>query len=225
MGYKTKEDQVAEFLREGIISGRFPRGAKLKQTEIANMLGISITPVREALKLLEAEGYVTGVSHHGVVVSPFEVDAVQEILELRILLEGRLTMAAMARITQRDLDDLLAMHREFEEAVSRGDRDAVRSINYRFHRRLYSIADQPQTLSFVSVLWARYPFDLINLIENRIERASSEHADILKALASGDQVGALAAVTAHIRSGWKEFREAREAHARGEAGSKAAASA
>ena len=56
MEYRTKEEQVADYLREGIISGRLPRGARLKQTEIAQELKISITPVREALKLLEAEG-------------------------------------------------------------------------------------------------------------------------------------------------------------------------
>ena len=57
---RTKEEQVADFLREGIISGKYPRGSRLKQAEIAEQLGLSITPVREALKLLEAEGYVSG---------------------------------------------------------------------------------------------------------------------------------------------------------------------
>jgi DNA-binding GntR family transcriptional regulator len=56
MQFRTKEEQVADYLREGIIAGRFPRGARLKQQEIATLLNTSITPVREALKLLEAEG-------------------------------------------------------------------------------------------------------------------------------------------------------------------------
>ena len=58
--FRTKEEQVADFLREGIIAGRYPRGARLKQQEIADLLRTSITPVREALKMLAAEGYVTG---------------------------------------------------------------------------------------------------------------------------------------------------------------------
>ena len=60
MDYRTKEEQVADYLREGIISGLYPRGSRLKQAEIAEKLKLSITPVREALKLLEAEGYVGG---------------------------------------------------------------------------------------------------------------------------------------------------------------------
>ena len=70
MEFRTKEEQVADYLREGIIAGRFPRGARLKQQEIAQMLNTSITPVREALKLLEAEGYVSGGNYRGAVVAP-----------------------------------------------------------------------------------------------------------------------------------------------------------
>ena len=77
--FRTKEGQVAEFLRERIISGYFARGQKLKQAEIAQMLDLSITPVREALKLLEAQGYVVGSSHRGAVVAPFQVSEAEEL--------------------------------------------------------------------------------------------------------------------------------------------------
>ena len=75
MDFRTKEEQVADFLREGIISGMFPRGSRLKQAEIAERLQISITPVREALKLLEAEGYINGNSYRGACVVPFDATA------------------------------------------------------------------------------------------------------------------------------------------------------
>ena len=68
MEFRTKEEQVADYLREGIIAGRFPRGTRLKQQQIADMLSTSITPVREALKLLEAEGYVSGDNYRGAIV-------------------------------------------------------------------------------------------------------------------------------------------------------------
>ncbi|WP_218190887.1 GntR family transcriptional regulator [Enhydrobacter aerosaccus] len=68
MEYRTKEEQVADFLREGIIASRFPRGTRLKQLDIAKLLQTSITPVREALKLLAAEGYVVGDSYCGALL-------------------------------------------------------------------------------------------------------------------------------------------------------------
>ena len=72
MDYRTKEEQVADYLRERIISGVYPRGSRLKQAEIAEELHLSITPVREALKLLVAEGYVSGDSYRGARVVPFD---------------------------------------------------------------------------------------------------------------------------------------------------------
>jgi DNA-binding GntR family transcriptional regulator len=204
--FQTKEDHVANFLREGIISGRFPRGSRLKQEEIAIMLGTSITPVREALKLLDAEGYVVGASHRGAVVSPFNVNSAQEILDLRILLEGRLLLACMANLTAAKLDELSVLQTAFDEAAARNDRDTVRSINYRFHEQIYTAADLPETLALLRPLWARYPFDLVNKVEGRIKRAALEHRVLLEALISRDSVSALVALTEHIKSGWNEFK-------------------
>jgi DNA-binding GntR family transcriptional regulator len=179
---RTKEEQVADFLREGIISGMFPRGSRLKQAEIAERLRISITPVREALKLLEAEGYVTGNSYRGVCVAPFDASASEEVLELRLLLESRLLRGTTEKIAAHDIVELRALADEFEQAFKVGDRAAARGVNYRLHRRLYSIAAMPQTLHFVQILWARYPFDLINAVEGRGKEAAKEHDEILRAL-------------------------------------------
>ena len=207
MDYRTKEEQVADFLREGIISGTFPRGSRLKQAEIAEQLQLSITPVREALKLLEAEGYVSGDSYRGARVVPFDESASEEVLELRLLLEARLTRATAEKVTAQDITELRALADEFENAFNRGDRAAARGVNYRFHRRMYSIADMPQTLHFVQILWARYPFDLINAVEGRGPEAAREHDEILNALLQGDASAAMLAMRKHIESGWSLLRK------------------
>ncbi len=207
---RTKEEQVAEFLREGIIAGRFARGERLKQLEIAALLGTSATPVREALRLLEAEGYVLSTSHRGVVVAPFDVAASNEIVELRVLLEGRLALAAMERIDWSDLDDLLASHDAFLSTVDSGDRHEIRALNYQFHRKLYGFAEQPQTWRFVQILWAKYPFDLINLIGGRPSRAVTEHSNILEGMLAGDRIAVAAAVRQHVTYGWQELQTALE---------------
>ena len=207
MDFRTKEEQVADFLREGIISGAFPRGSRLKQAEIAERLQLSITPVREALKLLEAEGYVTGDSYRGVSVSPFDASASEEVLELRLVLESRLLRGTAARLTAQDFTTLRALADEFEQAFNVGDRAAARGVNYRFHRHLYSLADMPQTLHFVQILWARYPFDLINAVEGRGQEAAKEHDEILRALLDGDISAAMLAMRKHIESGWSLLKK------------------
>jgi DNA-binding GntR family transcriptional regulator len=203
---RTKENQVADFLRERIIWGFFSRGQKLKQAEIAEMLDISITPVREALKLLEAEGYVVGTSHKGSVVAPFQLERTEELLQLRVLLELRLTKAALAVITPVALDALEALNAQTVQASQVNDRDQTRRSNYRFHFLLYELANQPQTLHFVRVLWAKYPFDLLTAMPNRLPRVASEHADFLTMARDGNARGALRAMQQHIENGWQEFK-------------------
>lgn len=206
MPFKTKEEYVAEFLREGILSGRFPRGTRLKQADIAAELELSITPVREAFRILEAEGYISSETHRGVVVAPFDASATREINDLRVLLETRLVLGAMEHLTAQDYAEFGKMHREFEAAEARQDREAVRALNYRFHSQLYTAACQPQTLHFVQVLWAKYPFDLINLIKGRPARATAEHRHLLKAMKAGDRQAVVTSVREHIESGWRELQ-------------------
>ena len=205
---RTKEEQVADFLREGIIAGRYPRGARLKQQEIAGLLSTSITPVREALKLLEAEGYVTGDSFRGATVAPFDLNASQETLNLRILLETQLVKGAVAKASAAEIAELRVMAAEFASAFAAGDNEAARAANYRFHNRLFEIAAMPQTLHFVQILWARYPFDLINRLKGRVSRAAEEHEEMLAAIIAGDDAAAMLATRRHIESGWLELQAA-----------------
>lgn len=206
MEYRTKEDYVADYLREGIISGEFERGRRLKQAEIAETLKLSITPVREALKLLEAEGYVTRESHHGVMVAPFEHEASEDIVGLRVLLEERLVRAAVMHMNKNELAELNAIEQDFEKAVAAGNRTSARGVNYRFHRQLYTLAELPQSLHFVQILWAKYPFDVINTLGGRTDRAVQEHRTLLRHIAAGDSNKAAAAVRKHIEEGWSELR-------------------
>jgi DNA-binding GntR family transcriptional regulator len=208
MQFRTKEEQVADFLREGIISGRIPRGARLKQQEIATMLNTSITPVREALKLLAAEGYVLGDSYRGATVAPFDIEASSEVLHLRILLETQLVRGAVERVTGADIAELKVLGSEFASAFDAGDNEKARAANYRFHHRLFEIAHMPQTLHFVQILWARYPFDLINRLKGRVGRAADEHDELLAALIGGDVAAAMLATRQHIEAGFGELRAA-----------------
>ncbi|MDE8652526.1 GntR family transcriptional regulator [Novosphingobium album (ex Liu et al. 2023)] len=207
MEFRTKEEQVADFLREGIISGRFARGARLKQQEIATMLNTSITPVREALKLLAAEGYVIGDSYRGATVAPFDLETSREVLNLRILLETQLVRGAAENVTGADISELKVLASEFASAFAAGDNEAARAANYRFHHRMFAIAAMPQTLHFVQILWARYPFDLINRLKGRVSRAADEHDEMLAALIAGDAGAAMLATRQHIEAGFQELRD------------------
>ncbi|HVY99774.1 MAG TPA: GntR family transcriptional regulator [Dongiaceae bacterium] len=205
---QTKEQQVAEILREKIFAGVFRRGQKLKQAEIAKMLDISITPVRAALKLLEAQGYVRVTAHRGAVVAPFQISEVDELFSLRVDLEAKLTLAAAKRATPTDVRMLSVLNDDLGRAIDRDSRELVRSSNFRFHFRLYELANLPQTLEFVRILWAKYPFDLLGSIPRVPEYATTEHAEIIAALERKDARAAMRAMQSHIELGHQAFKAA-----------------
>jgi DNA-binding GntR family transcriptional regulator len=205
--FKTKEIQVAEFLRERILSGFFQRGQKLRQAEIAKMFNLSITPVREALKLLEAEGYVLGASHRGAIVAPVHLEQVGELYELRLELETRLAREAVKRITAAGIEALVRMNEEMMAALKANDMFAHRKNNFRLHFRFYEMADQPQTLHFVRILWAKYPFEMLAVMPNRPADVIGEHQKFLDALESGDAKAVVRAVQEHIESGHRKFKK------------------
>jgi DNA-binding GntR family transcriptional regulator len=204
---QTKEQQVAEFLRESILAGVFARGQKLKQAEIAKRLDTSITPVREALKLLEAEGYILVSAHRGAVVAPFQIERIEELFQLRLAMESKLTLAAAKLLTDAEIDELSAINAMIHRAAHRKELESTRrGYNYRFHFRLYGYADLPQTLHFVRVVWAKYPFDMLGALPNRAEQVTDEHEKIMQALQARDARGAMHAMQAHIVSGQRLFR-------------------
>jgi DNA-binding GntR family transcriptional regulator len=203
MTFETKQDWVSEILRERIIVGYYDRGAKLKQAELAEQLGVSITPVREALLTLEAEGYIKGVRHKGLVVPELVPEQLGEIFKLRLMLERDLTATALTKLTADKLEELNEIQRGLAKALEAEDLQAVRTANVRFHFRLYELAEQPQTLHFVRVLWAKYPFTLQDIRRDRPTRMRAEHENFLQKVAEGDRDGAIEAMVEHISSGWR----------------------
>jgi len=207
MAFLTKLDHVAERLRERIISGEYPRGHKLKQADIAAELGVSITPVREALKALEMEGFVVSEPHRGLSVPGIDPERAREIFELRVVLERMLAYKAGERATKEDVAALRAMHKEFVSLVKAGDFYAIRAANVRFHFRLYEIADCQQTLQFVRVLWAKFPFNFHDDQAGRFKQLPHEHVEIIRRLEDHDAQGVADAMVKHIEAGWTRLEK------------------
>ncbi len=210
MAFATKQDVVAEIIRERIIVGAYSRGEKLKQADLAKELGVSVTPVREALLTLEAEGYVRGLPHKGLLVPELVPDRLWEIYHLRLVLERELTAAALPKMSPVKLQELMDLQRTLVQSIGSGDLLAVRIANYRFHFRLYELAERPQTLHFVRVLWAKYPFTAQDVKRNRPVRMRSEHDLFLEKVRKQDHAGAVEAMVQHISSGWREITSSPE---------------
>lgn len=195
---RTASDEVADTLREAIITGQFEDGQELNQVELARHFGVSRVPVREALRRLEAEGLVSAVAHMRVVVPALDRGLISDTFEIRALLEGFLLERAAANI---GADELAELH-EMCDAMDRvKSRDIWLERNADFHHRLLAPANVPTAMAIVERLThqvERYTRRTGGVL--RTEQAGREHREIIEALERNSVKGAIAALKRHILS-------------------------
>ena len=131
---------AADLIREAIMDGRLEPGARLKEEQLAQDLGISRTPVREALQRLSTEGLVQARPNRGTFVRGYEPAELDELYELRALLEGHTARRAAERLTEAQLDDLRASCSRFEALSADTAVEELVQENGRFHDEIHSAA-------------------------------------------------------------------------------------
>jgi DNA-binding GntR family transcriptional regulator len=199
----TSAERVANDLRAGILHGRLAAGARLGEVELAERLGVSRTPVREALTRLAAEGLVEIVPNRGARVATWTVAELEGVFDLRVSLEPRLAGLAAGAATDADvaaLDELAHRMIAVGSPGPRQDLDALVPLNRAFHDRLVALADHP-TLATALAAAIHPPIVRRNFHtydEASLRRSLAHHAEIVAALRAGDPVGAQAVMTAHI---------------------------
>ncbi len=127
-----------------------------------------------------------------------------EIIRSGLYAVAREMKVAMERLDDATISAALRVHETCARVTETGDRIEVRRLNYRFHFILYGIAERPQTLAFVRVLWAKYPFHDLDAIPQRHGRMQDEHQHLIDRIAAHDRPGAIEALREHIMKGWAE---------------------
>jgi DNA-binding GntR family transcriptional regulator len=202
---ETSAGRTVAAVRELILRGDFPAGARLGEVELAERLGVSRTPVREALGRLAAEGLVEIIPNRGARVTSWTVAELEGVFDLRTALEPRLTALAVPQATDTDIAALDALARAMLDVGTPGpdqDLDAIVPLNREFHGRLVGLADQPAMASALAgaihapiVLRNFHTYDAASL-----RRSLAHHVEIAAAVSAGDPVWAQAVMTAHIRN-------------------------
>ncbi|TMN86573.1 GntR family transcriptional regulator [Pseudoalteromonas phenolica] len=207
--HKTRTQLVAEAIREKILSGEIKAGEPLRQAALAEELNVSRIPVREALLQLEAEGLVNFEAHKGATATQLSADQIDEIFDLRALLEAELLSHSIQKLTPRDLLEAEAVLYDLEEAVERGDTQlATGKLNAEFHGKLYSKADRPQTSELVDMYSKnseRYVRMHI-LLAGGFATAPEEHRTLLELCKNKDIEQACAFLKTHILSAKEDIK-------------------
>ena len=185
---QTIASMTVAALRERILRGDYPEGEPLRQDALAEELGVSRIPVREALRQLEAEGLVTFSPHRGAVVSSLSLDEIDELFELRADIESDLLQRAIPSITSEQLDRAVDVLDEFEIALTSGEVTRWGPLNWHFHAALYAPANRNFTMGIVQKLHQhsdRY-FRMEVLLAQGGSRANDEHRAIAAAVGAKD---------------------------------------
>jgi DNA-binding GntR family transcriptional regulator len=203
---RTAEAIAAAELRNAIVRGDLPPGAKIRQELTAQELGISLIPLREALKTLASEGLVSYFPQRGYFVTELPVDAIQHLYAVRDLLEARAERDAVKHLAEPEVEAMRTHLRAQARAVD--DRDAVEMIaaNRRFHFAIFDRCDNPWLLRFVTQLWDTVdPYRVLSYRRMWLHADEhgvpaeilAEHEAIVDALEHRDRRRALRLLAAH----------------------------
>lgn len=194
-------EQVADRLRQRILTRELEPGSWIDELKLCGELGISRTPMREALKVLAAEGLVTMKLRRGAYVTEMSERDVREAYQLLSLLESDAAAEVAARATDAELQNLGELHRALEEALP--DRDAFFAANERFHLRVLEIDGNRWRLQIVGDLRRLMKLNRHHSLfrEGRLAESLDEHRAIVKALLSRDATACRALVQAHFCNG------------------------
>lgn len=206
---------VADKLRAMIIHGDVQEGEQLRQDAIASDFQVSRIPVREALRQLEAEGLIKIVAHRGAVVSALSADEIEELFDIRALLECAVLKVSIAHLTETDFEKAESILDTYEKALwMKGEVGTWGRLNWQFHSILYSRANRPHFMSIIKMInnnGDRYTRLQLYLTQ-AFERAKQEHRQLLELCRKRDAEAASDLLERHIHNAGRMLKEFVKTH-------------
>ncbi|MGL5513392.1 MAG: GntR family transcriptional regulator [Sporomusa sp.] len=186
--YKPLREVVAETLREAIASGILRAGERLMEIQLAEELGVSRTPVREAIRKLELEGFVVMMPRRGTYVADLSIKDINEVFEIRTALDVLAAGLAVERITEEELEQLERLLVEIGELLEQGDVDKLVESDSQFHDVLYRASRNDRLVGIINNLREQFTrFRSISIkYPGRMQDTVNEHRRLVEAIASRD---------------------------------------
>jgi DNA-binding GntR family transcriptional regulator len=196
-------EEVADQLRVRIFAHELAPGTWIDEQTLAKEFGISRTPLREAIKVLAAEGLITMKLRRGAYVTEVNRGDLEQIFTILSLLEGQAAKEAATKAQEKDLNDLDDMHLRLEKAAADRNLDQFFEVNVRFHERIIAIANNPWMTGVIADLRKVLKLQRKDSLSRtgRLQSSLSEHREILKALLKRDPIAAEQAMRTHLARG------------------------
>jgi len=199
-GYELLSKKVYRILKLGIIDGSLQPGTKLLETKIANQMGISRTPIREALRELAAKGFVKNIPNQGMIVSGESIQDISEVMQIRGVLEGLAARLTAKLISKKEIDQLEILLRQMENFTSKNDSSSFGEVDAEFHNMIVNICGNHRLIQMrknITEQAHRYRIKSLN-VPGRLKYSMEEHRKMFKALKEKDSGKADKSCQIHI---------------------------
>lgn len=200
--YLPLRDVVFKTLRQAILTGELKPGERLMEIHLANRLGVSRTPIREAIRMLELEGLVTMIPRKGAEVSRISKQDITDVLEVRASLDALAVRLCCERITPDEILGLEEAASLFSEAINSGDLTAVAQADVDFHDIIVASSKNKRLKQMVDNLAERVYRYRLEYIKDKSSHNNliNEHREILDFIKAGDAKGAEEAIIKHVKN-------------------------
>ncbi|MCY6382896.1 GntR family transcriptional regulator [Hoeflea prorocentri] len=205
----TLQEQIYRQLRNRIMSGFFQPGQALSTRSVAEAVGVSVMPVRDALRRLEVENALVVGHNRALEVPKLDPDTLTEITATRVALEGLAVERAVPAVTASDVEALRSRCEAMAQSIATGDVDRYLSGNWAFHAHIYRLASDGILLSFIESLWLRMgPYFRMTATDSRhLDNAMTIHHEIVEALERADMAAARSGIVADIEAATHDLAE------------------
>lgn len=194
-------EDVARIVRRRIFDGTYAAGTYVRLDQLAAGLGVSVTPVREALFELKAEGLLEQQPRRGFVVRPVTTRDITDVSDVQAHIGGELAARAAASISDSQLRELNRIQNDLEAAYVADDGEAAVRLNHEFHRAINVAADSPKLAQLMSQITRYAPESVFPTIDGWPDKSNDHHRRVLGALARHDQTLARTAMSEHLAAG------------------------
>ncbi len=194
-------EDVARIVRRRIFDGTYAAGTYVRLDQLAAGLGVSVTPVREALFELKAEGLLDQQPRRGFVVRPVTVRDITDVSDVQAHIGGELAARAAANIGDVQLSELTRIQSDLEMAYAADDGEGAVRLNHEFHRAINGAAESPKLAQLMSQITRYAPESVFPTIDGWPDQSNEHHRRLLGALARHDQALARSAMSEHLAAG------------------------
>lgn len=183
--YKPLREVVSETMREAIVNGILKPGERLMEIQLAEELGVSRTPVREAIRKLELEGFVVMIPRRGTYVAGLSIKDINEVFEIRTALDVLAAGLAAERITEEELEQMERLMVEIGENIDQGNMDGIITLDSQFHDILYKASRNDRLVGIINNLREQFTrFRSISIMyPGRLKNTLEEHRQLVEAIA------------------------------------------